>query len=60
MIVCGNPIQLFPVLLQEWGVTKVYYEIDIEPLSVVRDANLSKTNGAATWHGIHGFDLVFN
>jgi cryptochrome len=37
-IVRGSPKDVFPKLFKEWGVTKLTYEVDIEPYAVERDS----------------------
>ena len=33
---------MFPALFKEWGITRLTFEIDTEPYSVSRDAEIEK------------------
>lgn len=46
----GNPTELLPRVMREWGVTKLCFEFDTEPYALKRDAAMKQ---AAAEAGIH-------
>ena len=36
----GRPTELFPKLWQDWGITKLCFEVDTEPYAKERDAKI--------------------
>ena len=48
-VVKGNPDEVFPTLFKDWGITRLTFEIDTEPYSVTRDAEVEKI---AASHGV--------
>ena len=56
-VVRGRPSDVFPKLFKEWGVTKLTYEVDIEPYAVERD---SAIDALAKDYGIEVVRCVSN
>ncbi|XP_058120816.1 cryptochrome-2 [Anopheles ziemanni] len=48
-VVRGNPIEVFPKLFEEWNVSLLTYEYDIEPYAVKRDKTVEEQ---ATKHNV--------
>ena len=41
-MVKGSPVEVFPKLFKDWGITKLTFEVDTEPYSVSRDEEIGK------------------
>jgi cryptochrome len=41
-VVRGKPHDIFPTLFNEWGITRLTFEVDIEPYAKQRDAEISE------------------
>ena len=53
----GKPVEVFPKLFKDWGVTRLTHEVDIEPYSVTRDAEIERV---AKEHGVEVVKCVSN